>query len=214
MTSPPFKLPENNDTLSPVPAPGVTLKDAISRRRSTPIKLMDPDGEGPDEAVLENMLSAAMRVPDHRKLEPWRVIVIEGEDRTEIGKLLANRFKDLNPDASDESLEEERGRLLRAPICVTVVSSPDHEHKTPVWEQELSAGALCMNLLYAAQAAGFAASWISEWWAFDPEIDTALGLKKGERIAGHIFLGNATSELAERPRPDVQSKVTRWKPAT
>ncbi len=170
--------------------------------------MMNPDGAGPEGAVLENILSAAMRVPDHRKLEPWRMIVIKGNARLKLGKELAERYLELHPDASDASLIEETNRLLRAPVCVTVVSSPDHAHKTPVWEQELSAGALCMNLLYAAHASGFAASWISEWWAFDPEIDRVLGLTENERIAGHIFLGTALGELAERPRPSAENKVS------
>ncbi|MAK62309.1 MAG: nitroreductase [Ponticaulis sp.] len=208
MTNLPFQLPDINERLSPTPNGVISLANAISRRRSTPIKMMNPDGAGPEGAVLENILSAAMRVPDHRKLEPWRMIVIKGNARLKLGKELAERYLELHPDASDASLIEETNRLLRAPVCVTVVSSPDHAHKTPVWEQELSAGALCMNLLYAAHASGFAASWISEWWAFDPEIDRVLGLTENERIAGHIFLGTALGELAERPRPSAENKVS------
>lgn len=206
----PFQLPDLNERLSPTPNGVVSLADAISRRRSTPIKMMNPEGAGPEGEILENIMSAAMRVPDHRKIEPWRLIVIKGNARLKLGKELAERYLELNPDAPDAALLEETNRLLRAPICITVVSSPNHEHKTPVWEQELSAGALCMNLLYAAHAAGFAASWISEWWAFDPVIDRVLGLSEGERVAGHIFMGTAMSELAERPRPTTENKVSYW----
>ena len=210
MTQLPFTFPAQNECLPSSSGPGHSLADAIARRRSTPIKLMDLTLPGPDEKTLENILAAALRVPDHRKIEPWRLLVISGNSRIALGQFLSDRHADLTPSASKEELQTEASRLMRAPICVTVISSPDHAHKTPVWEQELSAGALCMNLLYAVSAAGFAASWISEWWAFDPEVNRKLGLTEDERIAGHVFIGQTNSELAERPRPDVTRKVTRW----
>lgn len=206
----PFQLPDQNSPLAPIPAHNSDLRQLIAQRRSTPIKMMHQTAPGPEGDILENILAAAMRVPDHRKIEPWRMIVFAGDARARFGDLIAERFKTLNPDATDVEVEEERNRLLRGPVCVTIVSSPDHNHKTPVWEQELSAGALCLNLLYAAHAAGFAGSWISEWWAFDQELDIAMGLKPGERVAGHIFLGQAISDLVERPRPTPENKVTYW----
>ena len=210
MSDPHFPIPEQNAPLIPSQDSDISARKLIAQRRSTPVKLMDPDAEGPDEAQLEAILGAALRVPGHRKLEPWRFIIVRGEARTALGDILAERYKALNPDASEKSIEEERNRPMRAPVCVTVVSSPDHEHKTPVWEQELSA--LCMNLLYAANVSGLAAGWISEWWAFDEDINTALGLVDGERVAGHIFLGKAKSYLVERPRPKVSEKTTIWAP--
>ena len=211
MSDPVFNLPEANACLSTASTPETSAKTLLSQRRSTPVKLMKPDADGPDDATLKNIISTAMRVPDHRKLEPWRLLTIKGDARKKLGALLAERYAELNPDASDAALAEERNRPMRAPLCVTVISSPDHTHKTPVWEQELSAGALCMNLLYATHVAGFSASWISEWWAFDEKIDRALGLQTGERIAGHIFIGQASvRELAERPRPSFSNKVTEW----
>ena len=211
MSNPVFSLPELNACLGTASSPEAKAKTLLSQRRSTPVKLMDPNAPGPEDATLENIISAALRVPDHRKLEPWRLLLIRGDAREKLGHVLAERYEELNPDASDAALAEERNRPLRAPLCVTVISSPDHTHKTPVWEQELSAGALCMNLLYATHIAGFSASWISEWWAFDEKIDRALGLQVGERIAGHIFIGQASvRELAERPRPSFANKVSEW----
>ena len=145
MNSLPFQLPDLNETLSPHAADSPSALHMIARRRSTPIKMMDPEGAAPTGELLQNILSSAMRVPDHRKIEPWRLIVIEGEARQKLGAELATRFAFLNPAANEDMLAEERNRLLRAPVCVSVVSSPDHDHKTPVWEQELSSGALCMN---------------------------------------------------------------------
>ncbi|MAP95426.1 MAG: nitroreductase [Ponticaulis sp.] len=211
MTQLPFQLPQPNEQLSSNPGKAASATDLIARRRSTPILLMDPEGPGPDKETLHNILEAAIRVPDHRKLAPWKMTVFTGDAREHFGITLAERFKAQNPDANAAELAIEAGRLKRAPVCVTVVSSPDREHKTPVWEQEMSAGALCLNLLYAAQAAGFAACWLSEWWSEDEGISDALGLSVGERIVGNIFIGTAISELAERPRP-VPSDVIRYWP--
>ena len=170
-----FKTPQLNEKL---PAPGEHQTDItafLAERRSTPIKTFDRDGNGPPREELLELLKVAMRVPDHRRLGPWRAIIISGEARETFGDLLAKRFKDLNPDVSEQNLELEQDRLMRAPVCVVIVSSPVNDGKTPVWEQELSAGALCMNLLYVSHAAGYAAAWLTEWWAFDNVIADALG---------------------------------------
>lgn len=186
-----------------------SLLEALALRRSTPIKLMDSDTPGPDDTALEQMLSLALRVPDHRKLEPWRIIVTSGNRRAELGETIAERYLALHPEADTAAVSSERHRPLRAPLLLTVVSSPDHEHKTPVWEQELSAGALCMNILNAVYAFGYGASWVTEWWAYDSLINSALGLTESERVAGHIFIGQTKAEnLSERARPDIQSKIS------
>lgn len=205
-----FKTPQLNEKL---PAPGEHQTDItafLAERRSTPIKTFDRDGNGPPREELLELLKVAMRVPDHRRLGPWRAIIISGEARETFGDLLAKRFKDLNPDVSEQNLELEQDRLMRAPVCVVIVSSPVNDGKTPVWEQELSAGALCMNLLYVSHAAGYAAAWLTEWWAFDNVIADALGLASGERIAGNIFLGTSQVDLFERPRPAFETRVSDW----
>ncbi|MFC6197349.1 nitroreductase family protein [Ponticaulis profundi] len=209
-----FNLPQADAQLPAPGTNGLSPTEFLSTRRSTPVKTMNPDSAAPSDDELQEMLQAAMRVPDHRKLGPWRIIIFKGDARSRFGQILKERHAELNPDASPSSLDEEANRLLRAPLCLTVVSSPDHSHKTPVWEQELSAGALCMNLLYTAHAAGYGACWISEWWAFDKEIDRKLGLKDGERVAGHIFIGESRMGLFERPRPNYSDRVTHWDEAS
>lgn len=205
-----FNTPQLNEKL---PAPGehkTNISAFLAERRSTPIKTFDRDGNGPPREELLELLKVAMRVPDHRRLGPWRAIIISGEARETFGDLLAKRFKDLNPDVSEPNLELEKDRLLRAPVCVVIVSSPVNDGKTPVWEQELSAGALCMNLLYVSHAAGYAAAWLTEWWAFDNVIADALSLASGERIAGNIFLGTSQVDLFERPRAAFETRVSDW----
>jgi nitroreductase len=107
-------------------------------------------------------------------------------------------------------VEEERGRFLRAPVVVGVISAAREKIKIPVWEQELSAGAVCQNILLAATSMGFAANWVTEWYAYHPLVKERLGLKPGERVAGFIYIGQPATELEERLRPDMNALVSRF----
>lgn len=200
--------PELGQLLSPVHESAETLA-LLALRRSTPVAMIAEPG--PAAADIDMMLRLAARVPDHRKLEPWRFILIEGDNRASLGEALAASLATTNPSASAQALADARNWALRAPSIVTVVSSPvDDPKKTPVWEQELSAGAVCQNLMLAACAMGWAACWISEWPAFDAGAARVLGLGAGERVAGFIFLGTAKERPVERQRPVLTAKITRW----
>jgi nitroreductase len=112
--------------------------------------------------------------------------------------------------AHERQVEEERGRFLRAPVVVGVITTPREIIKNPLWEQELSAGAVCQTMLIAATAMGFAANWLTEWYAFHPRVKERLGLKPGERVAGFIYIGQPAAALEERPRPDMDAIVSRF----
>lgn len=181
--------------------------DGLLERRSVKVRqLVDPAPEG---EVLEKLLTAAVRVPDHGKLTPWRLLLLEKEGQQALGDLFAKRFSEIHPDANDKQIAFERARPQRAPLLVAVVSSPKLG-KVPFWEQQLSAGAVCMNLLHAAQAFGFAGQWLTEWPAFDAEITTALCEEEGAQIAGFIYLGTSTEKPEERLRPDLTEVAMRW----
>jgi len=202
------KPPEFGAPLPPTHESAETLK-LLALRRSTPVAML---GEpGPSAADLDALLRLAMRVPDHRKLEPWRVLIIEGDARKKLGDMFAAARHLREPDASEAALAEERRLPLRAPVILAVISAPVHDpKKTPVWEQQLSSGALCQTLLIAASAMGWAACWITETPAYDSHVQAALGMKPGEQIAGFIYLGTAKEQPVERQRPDVAQKATRW----
>ena len=165
---------------------------------------------GPSSVEVDELLQIAARVPDHRRLEPWRFLVFEGAARAKAGDAIAARHAERTPDASEKELQKERNRFLRAPVVIAVISTPDQAHKTPVWEQELSAGAVCQNLLLAANAAGWAGVWLTEWIAFDGPFTATLGLQTDERIAGFLYLGTAKLNPPERARPALSDKITRW----
>jgi nitroreductase len=179
----------------------------MSLRRSTSPEVMT--GPGPDRETLRSILTIAARAPDHRRLYPFRFIVLEGEARARLGDSLAEAFVAREPAAPAERVELERRRFMRAPLVVGVVSRVDHTHKTPEWEQVLTVGAVCQNALIAAIAHGFAAIWITEWYSYEPKIAAALGVTAAERIAGFIYIGTAREDPKERPRPDLASLITR-----
>ncbi|MEM8690104.1 MAG: nitroreductase [Pseudomonadota bacterium] len=182
----------------------------LKTRRSTVAKDMVPPG--PDAAQIEELLQIATRVPDHGKLAPWRFILFEGAARTQFGAHLSARYKELHPDIGNDLLAFEAARFERAPLVIGVVSKVNPDHKIPVWEQQLSAGAVCQNLLIAAVAMGFAAQWLTEWYAFDEDIAGILGLQEHERIAGFVYVASREGEPSERPRPEVSELVGHWQP--
>ncbi|HUE63189.1 MAG TPA: nitroreductase [Rhizomicrobium sp.] len=178
--------------------------DLLLSRRSGSAKAMQ--APGPSGGQLAQILQAGARAPDHGKLFPWRFIVFEGKGRERAGDILAEVMQ--AEGERDKQVEEERGRFLRAPVVIGVVSAAREQHKIPVWEQELSAGAVCQNILVAATALGFVGNWITEWYAYHPVVKDKLGLKAGERFAGFIYMGTAKEELEERPRPEMDRIVS------
>ena len=182
----------------------------LHRRRSVPSRLLT--APGPDEDQLLAMLAAAVRVPDHGKLVPWRFLRISGDSRLALGELLAARARELDPAAPDAVVEKDRHRFSFAPVVVAVVARPQAGHKVPVQEQLLSGGAVCFALLQAAQASGFGAQWLTGWPAYDPVVTARLGLQPHERVLGFIHIGTATAEAPERLRPDPLDLLSDWTP--
>jgi nitroreductase len=182
--------------------------ELLKTRRS--VKPIEMAGPGPDARELETLLTIASRVPDHGKLAPWRFIVFEGEARERAGAVIAERFAEQHPEATADQLAFERNRLARAPLVVAVVSRAAPHVKIPEWEQQLSAGAAAMALVMAAHAMGFAASWITEWYAYDRAVLDALGLQSHERIAGFVHIGRPRKAPEERDRPKLADIVSRY----
>ena len=171
----------------------------LKLRRSVPPQFLT--APGPDGAQLDELLAIAARVPDHGKLAPWRFIVFKGAAREEAAEIVARIYREKNPQASEDQVEFERKRLLHAPVIVAVVSRAREHAKIPLWEQELSAGAVCMNMLVAAYAMGYAGSWLTNWFSFDRQVLSAFGLADDERIAGFVHLGTPTAPITDRDRP-------------
>ncbi len=179
----------------------------LARRRSS--KLLQLSEPAPSSAELDALINLAARVPDHGKLGPWRFVVIEGEARVRAGAALEKVIR--NDDGVDDARREfVRKWFLRAPACVMIVSSPRENPKVPEWEQQLSAGAVCFNLLVSAHALGYGGCWLTEWPTFDARARAALGLTAEERIAGFVYLGTAAQGAAERVRADIGSRVSRF----
>jgi nitroreductase len=180
----------------------------LKTRRS--VKPMELTAPAPSEGEIDAMLAIASRVPDHGKLTPWRFIVFAGDARLAAGKIIANRFAAIRADTTPEQIEFERKRLARAPLVIAVVSRAGAHVKIPEWEQELSAGASAMSLVFAAHALGYAASWITEWYAYDRHVLDALGLAANERVAGFVHIGTPAKPPEERERPPLSAIVTRY----
>ena len=183
-----------------------TINALLSRRSVLARDLSEP-GPSPDQ--VQTLLAAAHRVPDHGKIGPWRFVLFEGESRGQFGEHLARIFLKDNPDTTPKCIDFERERFLRAPLVMAIISAPV-KHKVPEWEQVLSCGAACQNILHAAAAMGFGAQWLTEWYAYHAEVDALLGLEGKEKIAGFIYVGSFGEKPNERNRPELGERVSRW----
>lgn len=188
-----------------LPAPEAL--NLLLSRRSARASAMTGPSPSPEE--IEIILTAAARTPDHGKLFPWRFILFEGEGRVRFGRMLVDVLSESEtlPPAREE---QEAGRFLRAPLVIGVVSRIRKDIPIPEWEQVLSAGAACQNLLAAAHALGYVATWLSEWCAYDARVLARLGLAGSERVAGFIYIGKSAVPLVERPRPEMANIVSRY----
>ncbi|OWV70897.1 NAD(P)H nitroreductase [Rhizobium sp. R634] len=184
----------------------IKLIDYLAVRRSTPaFQMCEP---GPEKAEIEEILRLASRVPDHGKIVPWRFIVFRGRQRAELGEELLKLALETKPELSEEMIQVERTRFTRAPVVVAVVSKAGPHIKIPEWEQLMSAGALCLNVILAANASGYVANWLTEWFAYDERAYPLLGVEAGEKVAGFIHIGSTTFPAIERPRPELADTVT------
>lgn len=185
-----------------------SVLNLLGTRKSASAKAMGEPGPTPDQ--LQQILARAVRVPDHGKLNPWRFVLFEGEARARFGDAMKARWHELHPEHGENTLGFVRAMLLRAPAVLVVVSTAAEHPKIPVWEQVLSAGAVCQNILLAATALGIGCQWNTDWIAYDPEIAKVMGLAPHEKVAGIMYLGTSTAALEERPRPDPGTLLTRW----
>jgi nitroreductase len=184
------------------------LELLLTRRSAKAAMLGEP---GPDPAELAQILTAAMRVPDHKAVVPWRFIVFEGEARARFGEILAAAcLSEERERPSEVRLATERARLMRAPTVVAAVSRVVPTPGAPEWEQVLSCGAACFNLCLAANALGYGTCWITEWYSYSPGVRKGLGLADNERSAGFIYIGTSKERQPERPRPALAAVVSRW----
>lgn len=174
-----------------------------SRRSPQPDKLIAP---GPTEAEIDRLVEIALRVPDHGRLAPWRLILIAGEAKERWVTQLLD-LAEAREDAPKARVSTRK--LSSAPLVVVVASSAIAGHKVPEWEQWLSAGAVCMNVVNGAHALGYGANWLTGWHAYDDIAKGLLGLTADQKIAGVILVGSIGEASTERPRSSAND-VARW----
>jgi len=186
----------------PLPTPSPELQARLAVRRSAPAQALA--APGPSPAEIERILHLGARTPDHGKLFPWRFVVMGPQSRAALAEALLPHAA-RQPDAA--KARTVLSKLTAPPVTVLVISTPVEGHKVPVWEQQLSAGAVCMNLEHAANALGYSASWITDWYSYDPQALDLLGVVSGERVAGFIHVGTLAEPPLERPRPALAVKT-------
>lgn len=177
-----------------------------SRRSGRPRDMIAP---GPSDEQIKNIVTTALRTPDHGKLAPWRVIHVDNDQRALLAAELIKAYRAEKPDAGRLELEALETMAHHGPTLLVIMSSPVTSSKIPLWEQQLSCGAFCMNIIHAIHAQGFVGGWITGWPTYNDNVRDLFG-NAPERVAGFIFAGTADCELAERPRPELDTILSRW----
>lgn len=180
----------------------------LATRRSG--KARDMIAPGPDAAQLREIIALSLRTPDHGKLAPWRIVTVANDQRDALAALLKRAWIAENPGAAGMDLSALDQFAQQAPTLLVLLSTPVQGSKVPVWEQQMSAGAVGMNLLHAAHAQGFVGSWLTGWAAYSPQVAAAFGAGEGDTIVGYFFFGTAAKDLDERPRPEYDDVVQSW----
>jgi nitroreductase len=188
---------------APIEASAETLAFLARRRSASAMALTAP---GPSDDELATLLRLATRAPDHGKLAPWRFVILRGEPKQ---RFVAELEAIADRRADRDKLRAKLGKIRTPPLTVAVISRVK-AGDIPEWEQRLSAGAVCMALIIAAQAMGYGANWITDWYAYDADAERLLGLGEGERVAGYVHLGTAAEVPLERVRPDLGVIVETW----
>ena len=179
----------------------------LKTRRSTTAKTMISGHI--NESDLNDILACGIRVPDHGALNPWSLTVIKDKARYRIGKeILAPEYILNNPEATEEEIDFEKNRFLRASVVIAVLFKPVSHPKIPSWEMELSTGAVCSNILVAAQSLGYAAQWLTEWYSYNDRMIKVVGGKPGiDKLAGFIYIGDREKDPVERRRPKIEKVI-------
>lgn len=188
----------------PLPVPSAEYEHRLAVRRSAPAQALSEPGPSPAE--IDRILSLGARSPDHGKLFPWRFVVMGPRSRAALAQALSSLA---GRQPAPEKARAVLSKLTAAPVTILVISKPVPSLKVPNWEQQLSAGAVCMNLEHAAGALGYSASWITDWYSYDPQATALYGVGIGEQVAGFVHLGTLAEPPLERPRPDLSLKVER-----
>jgi nitroreductase len=189
-----------------MPVPNPAAMEFLLTRRSRPARTLT--APVPTRDQLMPILTAAARVPDHGKLEPWRFIVLEKPALARLAGAarVVGESLGLDPDR----VVKGTAQFADADLVVAVIKRPLPTDRIPEVEQTLSAGAVCLTLLQAALASGWGACWLTGWHVADPGFcRDHLGLAQGEWVAGLIHIGTETSVPPDRPRPDVAA-ITTW----
>ena len=186
-----------------------TMSLLLTRRSGKARDMISP---GPDDAELASILAAATRVPDHGKLNPWRIVVIPADQRTAFGDMLATAYRADKPEAGRLEIDAMHQFAAQAPIMVALLSTPVESSKIPLWEQQMSVGAVAMQMLNAVHALGYVGNWLTGWPSLSRVVAESLGATgPNDRIAGFFYFGTAAKALEERPRPEAAQIVSHWR---
>lgn len=169
--------------------------------------LIDP---GPGDAELNLIFDAALRAPDHGRLQPWRFTFIRGDARAELAEVLIDIAASREPDKPRSAHEHRRQKAYAAPVIIALGASLVTGGPIPENEQLLSAGAATMNMLNAIHALGYGGFWATGIDTYDAALRDALDFDASDRLIGFLFAGTPKSQERSTLRPPRANHVREW----
>jgi nitroreductase len=161
------------------------LLAAIDSRASA-ARLTSP---GPSSEDLSRILDAARHAPDHGRLKPWHLVVLDGPAREKFAAAAAEAKRQRVPSLTDEQLAAEREKILRSPTIVVVGCAVRENPKVPEIEQVVAVGAAAQNMFLAAHDLGYGVMWKTGAAAYDSAVKASVGLQAHDHIVAIMHLG-------------------------
>lgn len=179
-----------------------------SRQHVGPKDLTEP---APDEATLQALFAAAAAAPDHRRLRPWRFLVLRSRTaRDTLARVFVESLLARDADATSEQIEDARRKAHRGPVLILAIADLRTEaDDVPAFERVLSLGCAIQNLLLAACARGIASGLSGGRALRGPQLRSAFGIAEGEHALCFVSLGSARRSKPRPPRPAV-AEFVRW----
>ena len=202
----------NNDEPNNTESPIVTNSQVTDEQLINWIKSRRSIGNlsipAPTESQIKAAIDCAVTAPDHKKLQPWRFIVTQGNARHELGRAFLVAAEAKAAQEGDTLSEKERQKTynmpLRAPVIITVVTQMQVHKKVPSFEQMLSAGAAVQNLILALKAQGFSTVWRTGLLCNEPAVKAYFDVSADDYVAAFVYTGSSPCDMPTRKPIDIE----------
>ncbi len=159
--------------------------------------------------TVELVLDAAIWAPNHHLTEPWRFVVITGDERRRFGEAVEDAIlsTSADPAPSPEMVARERMRPMTAPVVIAVVCSPNEDERAIPQEELVACGGALQNMLLAAHSFGLGTKIKTGAYSYSLVVRNFLKMKDSESLIAFVYLGFPEGEARPGKRVGLEGKV-------